>query len=974
MNLRELLQAPGFFTENRLAARSDHRACFPGEVEPRRLALDGEWRFFYASDLNGRIDGFETDEAVSAGWARIEVPGHIDLAGYGAPQYTNTAYPWDGREQLFPPQLPEKIPVGQYARNFVLPEGWKGNFRLRFEGVEPAFRVWCNGRYVGYSEDSFTPAEFDVTEIVHTGVNFLAVEVYRWASGSWLEDQDFWRFWGIFRSVNLLCLPVCHLEDIHIRADMNGVLCASAAASGGADELCAALYAADGALLLHQRVPVREGAAEFQMELAQPLLWSAERPYLYTLSLELVKEGRVEEVCRQEVGFRTFCIEDGVMKLNGKRIVFHGANRHEWSAQSGRVITVEEMEQDARLMKRNNINAVRTSHYPNRSEWYAICDRIGLYMIDEVDLETHGTWCRLEQKAECRLPLLPDDLPEWRAAVFDRARSMFARDKNHPAILIWSCGNESRGGKTIYEVSNLLRQWDGTRPIHYESITYDPRYPDTTDIRSTMYYPAEHVERILKEHPEKPYIQVEYAHAMGNSCGALDYYARLERIYPHYQGGFVWDWVDQQLLVDGKLQYGGDFGDAPNDGDFCADGLLFADHTPSPKLAEVKAVFTPFPLTVEKRCVRLRNESLFTGTENMTLEVSFLCDGQEFGRCELHADVPPGEERAVPFQLPEMPAEGEIAAQAQLLLGEDAPWAEKGYSVSCAHKVLRTRAEAASGWTLVDGAEYLGLSTERLQALFIKKSGLLLSLRVDGCEWVKKPFLPVFWRAPVSNDTASRWPQEKAMWKAASLYPALKRFRVEENGPCYEVAAEWELPTAPKSRCRMRYRFERDGKLHITLDAEKAEGLPAPFCFGLEGAAGEEARIVQYYGLGPEEAASDRTAGVRLGVWQLDAWEALTPYMKPQDCAVRAGVRWLNCGGLRIEGDAPFLFSALPYTCHELEAAGHTWQLPPKDKTVLRLLAWECGVAGDDTWGARPHQEYRMEDEPLHMAFTVSAV
>lgn len=974
MDLRELLQTPSFFQKKRMAARSDHEGLFPGEEAPRCLLLDGEWRFFCACDLEERVEGFEADDSLSERWEHISVPGHINLAGHGAPQYTNTAYPWDGQEQLFPPELPEKIPVGQYVRRFELPEGWQGHFRLRFEGVEPAFRVWFNGRYVGYSEDSFTPAEFDVTDIVRDGDNLLAVEVYRWASGSWLEDQDFWRFWGIFRSVKLLCLPTCRLEDIHIRAGMDGILRLDAKTVGGAEELSAALCERDGTVLCRQSVPVREGQAQLQMRLEQPQLWSAERPYLYELSLQLIKGKRVTENCRQMVGFRTFCIEGGVMKLNGKRIVLHGVNRHEWNAQRGRVITVEEMERDALLMKQSNINAVRTSHYPNRSEWYSICDRLGLYMIDEVNLETHGTWSRLDQKEECRLPLLPDGLPEWRDAVIDRAKNMFERDKNHPAILIWSCGNESGGGKTLCEMASLLRSWDGTRPIHYEGVANDARYPDTTDIRSTMYYPASQVEQILKEHPEKPYIQVEYAHAMGNSCGALERYRRLEQEYPGYQGGFVWDWVDQQLLVDGKLRYGGDFGDVPNDGDFCADGLLFADHSPTPKLAEVGAVFSPFRLSVERDRMHIRNENLFTGTEDLTIELSLLCEGREVFRQELAADVPPGTEKTIPFRLPNQPSRGETVAQALLRLNKDVPWANKGHVLACAQKVLRTKAQAASGWTAVDGSEYFGLHTNRLNVLFAKKSGALVSLRADDREWLKKAFLPVFWRAPVSNDTASGWPQEKAVWKCASLYPALKRFRTMEAGPCCEVLSEWELPTSPRSRCRMRWRFEPGGRMHVTVDADKAEGLPAPFCFGLEGAAVETARRISYYGLGPGEAAADRTAGVRLGLWQMDAWEALTPYMKPQDCGVRAGVRWLNCGGLHIEGDAPLLFSALPYTCHELEAAAHPWQLPPKDKTVLRLLAWECGVGGDDTWGARPHKEYCMDEEPLHMAFTISAI
>ncbi len=974
MNIRELLQNPCCFEKNRIAAHSDHFACFEGELEPRMMLLDGKWKFHYCSDLDERVASFENNAQISAGWEEIRVPAHINMAGYGVPQYTNTAYPWDGKEQLFPGQLPENIPVGQYVKCFSLPESWAGqSVRIRFEGVEPAFSVFCNGQFVGYSEDTFTPSEFDLVPYLQSGENLLAVEVYRWASGSWLEDQDFWRFWGIFRSVKLLCYPSSHIEDLRIHADMNGVLSASFSVTGPANRIVAELKTDGGERVAFQETAIKNGYVNLHMEVGEPERWSAEHPYLYTLIVQLIHNEDVIEVCQQSVGFRTVCIENGILKLNGKRIVFHGVNRHEWSTLNGRVVTVDEMERDARLMKQNNINAVRTSHYPNRSEWYAICDRIGLYMIDEVNLETHGTLNSIRQKQDCQLPSLPDGKAEWKSAVFDRAKSMLERDKNHPAILLWSCGNESGGGETLYEMSNLLRQWDCTRPVHYEGVALDPRYPDTTDIRSTMYWPADQVEAYLLRHSEKPCIQVEYAHAMGNSCGSLEHYIRLEEQYSHYQGGFIWDWIDQQIQQDGVLHYGGDFRERPHSGDFCADGLLFADGSPTPKLAAVKSAYTPCVIRFVPGGIELENKLLFTDLSQFLLEVSVQTADGVYSRQEFSVPCLPLSKTLLKWA-PVLPEKGEVWADVSLRFRECCSWAETGHELAFSQFILRTKAVAESGWTLVDGAEHLGLHTSDVSVMFSKCTGRMTSLLVNGKEWVSLPLQPVFWRAPVSNDTASAWPFEKSAWKGAELYQKLESFSVSESGAAFAVDTTFLLPTSPNIPCSIRYCFEKGQKIRIEVDCMLPEGMEAPFVFGAQLISFDENREILYDGLGPTESAPDRLTGVRRGQWRFDIADALTPYMTPQACGMHCETRWFTCGGLKFEGEIPFAFRAVPYTQHELENAAHLYELPASNKVVLQLLSDACGVGGDDTWGARPYAQYCLSKRAYHLAFTVSPV
>lgn len=494
------------------------------------LSLNGDWKFFYSENLNALPEHFEQVGYDDSNWDTIPVPGHLQTNGYGQMQYVNTMYPWDGVENCKPGEIPERFnATGSYIRMVTIPEAFckDAEIRLVFHGAETAMALWVNGTFVGYHEDSFTPAEFAITDYLNDGENKIAVQVFQRSSGSWLEDQDFWRFSGLFRDVVLYAVPKLHLQDLFVHTDLNDTFsqadvrvdCAFSSTASGT--LRAVLTDPNGKLLAEQSMPVTASEQVVAFSVEQPLLWSAEQPNLYHLVLTLQDaDGTVLEVVPQQIGIRQFRMENGIMKLNGKRIIFNGVNRHEFSAIRGRAITKEEIRWDIFTMKQNNINAVRTSHYPNQNDFYELCDQYGLYVIDETNMETHGTW----QKMGAIAPdehTLPNDNPHWTNAVLARAAAMQERDKNHPCVLIWSCGNESFGGSNIYAMSEQFRKRDSSRLVHYEGVVNDRRFNQTSDMESQMYPSVAKIEQFLKEHPEKPFICCEYSHSMGNSNGAL---------------------------------------------------------------------------------------------------------------------------------------------------------------------------------------------------------------------------------------------------------------------------------------------------------------------------------------------------------------------------------------------------------------------------------------------------------------------
>ena len=552
-----MVKDPEYFRDGRLDAHSDH-VYYASEEEAvdretsYRESLNGLWKFQYARNYESAIPGFEAEEYNCKDWEDIYVPAHIQMEGYDVPQYANVQYPWEGHEEINPGEIPTHFnPTASYVKYFTVPEQMQGKrLFISFQGAESGLALWLNGKFVGYSEDSFTPSEFELTEYVKEGENKLAAQVFKWTASSWCEDQDFYRFSGIYRDVYLYTVPEVHVNDLRIRA-IPDVSLASAdfeltTKTWGKGQLKIVL-SKEGNVVLED---VKEISDEdtFSWKVDAPVLWSAEDPQLYDLELTVSDEnGNVQEIIPQKVGFRRFEMKDGIMTLNGKRIVFKGVNRHEFSSVTGRHVSEEELRKDLTTMKLNNINAIRTCHYPDMSKIYELCDEYGLYMIDETNLESHGSWDVAEMTKDFTYTV-PYNKPEWLGMMLDRANSMYQRDKNHPAILIWSCGNESFGGKDIFEMSQLFRSEDPTRLVHYEGVFHDRSYNDTSDMESQMYPSVEAIKEFLAKDNSKPFICCEYTHAMGNSCGAMHKYTDLTDTEPKYQGGFIWDYIDQSDL------------------------------------------------------------------------------------------------------------------------------------------------------------------------------------------------------------------------------------------------------------------------------------------------------------------------------------------------------------------------------------------------------------------------------------------
>ena len=596
------LTDPTVFRVNRLDAHSDH-VCYASPEElaqgktSLRQSLDGQWGFAWSKNPAQRPADFWQADYDDSAFGTISVPGHMELQGHGEIQYINTLYPWDGRAELRPPEIDwDNTHVGSYVRRFDLEPGLRGKrVCISFQGVEQAFYVWLNGCFVGYAEDSFTPSDFDLTPYIKETGNRLCVEVYQHSSAGWLEDQDFFRFSGIFRSVFLYAKPAVHVDDVWFRTALlednaTGTLQLRLLLSGETEN--AALHCTiDG--LMDVPVPLTfDGKYYVSPTFTFPSIrpWQHEAPNLYHAVLTLTS-GEVQELIPYDIGFRRFELKDGIMLLNGERVVIRGVNRHEWNPAAGRAIGMEDMTRAMETFRRNNINAVRACHYPNQTPWYHLCDRNGIYMMDETNLESHGSWQKLG-KVEPSWNV-PGSLPQWKNCVLDRAASMFERDKNHVSILFWSCGNESYAGEDILAMADYFRAQDSSRLVHYEGVFHNRAFDAISDVESRMYAPPADVRAYLESNPEKPFILCEYMHDMGNSLGGMESYIRLEEEFPQYQGGFIWDYMDQALWhknANGEtiLGYGGDFGDRQSDYAFSGNGIVFADGTEKPAMQEVR--------------------------------------------------------------------------------------------------------------------------------------------------------------------------------------------------------------------------------------------------------------------------------------------------------------------------------------------------------------------------------------------------
>lgn len=1018
---------PKFFKENCMAAYSDHVA-YADETEAEekkssfRLSLDGIWKFHYARNYAQTVNGFEAETFDCKCWEDIRVPAHIQMEGYDIPQYVNIQYPWDGREDVWRDAVPSEFnPVASYVKYFTLPEGFKKNgLYISFQGVESGFALWLNGHYVGYSEDSFTPSDFDLTPYVKEGENKLAVQVFKWTSSSWCEDQDFYRFSGIFRSVYLYTMPKVHVYDLKVQpvvdeAVLNADLLVTMQMRGeGKARLTltgsrnySVLEEKEEQIIFSEELPVSDGEVHFEKEVKKPDLWSAEIPNLYTLTIECFDQnGERSELVSQRIGFRRFEMKDGIMTLNGKRIVFKGVNRHEFSSKTGRAVTREEVLKDIVTMKQNNINAIRTCHYPDASIIYDLCDEYGLYMIAENNLESHGSWDAAMHGSVPKDTIVPGDNMDWEPMMLDRVNSCYQRDKNHPAVLIWSVGNESYGGKVIFDMSEKFRALDPYRLVHYEGIFNDRRYEATSDMESQMYTSVENVKKFLAEHKEKPFIMCEYTHAMGNSCGAMHKYTDLTDTEPRYQGGFIWDYIDQSILKKDRYgkdfqAYGGDFLERPTDYNFSGNGICYGgDRDPSPKMQEVKFNYQNISILFEKEGkFTVVNKNLFANTDRFRCVAVLQKNGVVVKKQEIETAVSPlsTKDYEIPFAIlraddkdQKKDPDAEYTLTVSFRLKEDMSWADAGHEVAFGQKIYKKiPAFHASEKPIrvVHGKVNIGVKGEDFDCLFSMLSGGLVSYRYAGKEMIEKIPMPNFWRAPVDNDNGSMAPARYAQWKIASMYISHRNggmfdnvpTKVEEKDNTVTVTYTYFMPTTPAGKCQVSYTVFGDGTIETKLMYDPVEGLPDMPEFGMMFQFNADYDNLTWYGMGSEETYADRRHGAKLGIYSNKVADNMAKYLVPQECGNKVGVRYARIAdakgrGMMFEGDE-LSFSALPYTPHELENAAHVYELPQVHHTIVRVALAQMGVGGDDSWGSLVHPEYHIDvTKPLEFTFRFKGI
>lgn len=1026
-------QNPALTNRDRLPARAyffhypeaQSALTFERQESPWVLLLNGQWKFQYAPNPVQAPEDFFKSSCDVSGWDDIQVPGHWQMQGYGSPHYTNVQFPFP----VDPPFVPTENPTGSYRREFFVGDESKDKrLILRFEGVDSAFHVWLNGKSVGFSKGSRTPAEFDVTGMAKAGMNTLAVRVYQWSDGSYCEDQDMWWLSGIFRDVMLLVVPTLHVADLRIRTPMKPdgaeatvelqVAVANAGTARAKGSVEASLLDADGAPVLSKPLKIdvaATGGATSEVSLsgkvASPHLWSAEIPYLYTLLVTVRdSKGAVVEVVPQKVGFRTVEITGDVFRINGVAVKLKGVNRHETHPDLGRAVPVEAMVADILLMKQHNINAVRTSHYPDDPRWYDLCDRYGIYLIDECDLETHGF--DRQKGADGKLWAgNPTEDPDWREACVDRMVRMVERDKNHPSVVIWSLGNEAHFGCNHIAMADAARKLDPTRPIHYEG----DYQIETADMYSRMYAPVEQLQMIAKGDekalqqainlkPESdrlytsiPFVLCEYAHAMGNGPGGLKEYWDAIYSSDRLMGGFVWEWADHGIRCktpEGReyFAYGGDFGDVPNDGNFVCDGLVFPDRQPSPGLIEYKKIIEPVlveaaDLTVGK--VKVVNRYDFANLDRFNLAWSVMEDGVTIqSGCFGMPSVPARKNRTldIPFVMPARATAGAVYhLNLSFRLAADQTWASSGTEMAWAQFELPVKSVAVPALRVADmprltvqeTAAAIVVKGASFEFEFDKVNAVIAAWSHEGQSLLKSGPKMTFWRATTDNDRGGL----ARVWRENMLHLMQQRtigveLKVLAKGRAVQIKAQVKLAPPVWSCgyvCDMVYTLYGNGDLALDIagvpQGQWPDMLPR---IGLEMSLPLEFEKARWFGRGPGECYNDTKQANRFGVWQAGLDDLMTSYIYPQENGNRTDVKWASLrspsgAGLLAVAAKQMDFSAHRYTTQDLEDARHTCDLEPRDEIILHLDYGQNGI-GTASCGPGPAEKYWLKPEPFQFS------
>jgi beta-galactosidase len=1020
-------------------------AVFPDETAARQVkrekspffaTLNGDWKIHWVPKPADCISDFWKPEFNDSSWKTIAVPSNVEVQGYGIPLYTNIKYPW---EKVDPPFIPENNnPVSAFRRAFTVPEGWQGReVFLTFDGVNSFFYAWLNGRKLGFSKDSRTPSTFRITPYLKPGENLLAVEVFRWNDGSYLEDQDMIRLSGIFREVYLWSTPGVHIRDYQIQTRLDGdyrnaelavnVELKNYGAQPQEVSLEATLLDPAGKEIF--RAPVGKatvtGQAPTKLELVQkvadPLKWSAETPHLYTLLLsEKDAQGKTLEVIPWRVGFRSVEVKNGQLLVNGKAVLFRGVNRHETDPDTGQVVTRQRMIQDISLMKRNNINAVRCCHYPNVPEWYDICDEYGLYMIDEADVESHG-YQRLA------------GIDSWGPAHLDRMQRMVERDKNHAAVIVWSLGNEAGMGANFPPMRDWTKQRDPTRPVQYE------QGAAVSDISCPMYVSPQTLVQYSSREQTKPFIQCEYSHAMGNSNGDIwSYWRPIYEGRPYLQGGYIWDWVDQgirtpvpksrkiELLENPKsipldpalgtfFAYGGTFGPKnPNtsDGNFCANGLVSADRTPHPGLAEVKKVYQPIQMKaidLAKGQIELQNWNDFRAAEEwLEGEWKIVSDGKIIEHAKIeNLSLAPREKKLLTLSIKNniSPQNTEYFLEISFKLKEKTPWATAGHEIAWEQmkmiEVPILQFRPPTNWPPLKLdllAERINVSGPGFSAAVYRKTGLLVSLKSGDIELLEQPLGPHFWRAPVDNDRGNNMArptqatkggtqqnQNMVIWRKAHETWEAQSVKVEQPAPHKIIVVAEGSIRAVSCPYKLTWTFLGSGDVlvDVAMQPPTQGNVPELPRFGMQTMLCEAFDNLTWYGKGPQETYWDRQ-DARVDIFKGTVKDQFFSYIKPQETGNKEAVRWIaltnTAGrGLLAVGRPLLSANALHYTTEDLFCATqqenfYEYQLPDRKTITLNLDLHQRGLGGDNSWGALPHNEFRLLNPPFSYGYRLKVL
>lgn len=964
----------------------------------RLRSLNGKWRFKLYDNYVCRPTDFAQPSYDNHNWDTIIVPCSWQMQGYDIPQYCNVGYPWEGNEDICPPNAPSKYnPVGCYSKSFkVSEEAIKRNRRIvvAFEGVESAFYIYINGTRIGYSESSFNRSEFDITKYVVEGKNLLSLEVYHYCTGSWLECQDMWHLAGIFRDVYLYTTEREYIRDFKVLATpdvlcKDGTLDVEVKTNGAYEGLNIEMTLVDenGCIVaLDNRCASEEHKASLRAYVAGAKMWSAENPHLYTMVLCLKNNNVPIEYISCKIGFRKIEIRDGIIYLNNERLVFKGTNRHEFTSDQGHHVSREVMISDIVKMKQNNINAVRTSHYPNDPIWLELCDEYGIYLIDETNMETHGT---MNSKI-VGSPQLPESRREWTNACMDRVKGMYERDKNHACVIGWSLGNESMGGANIRQMFRYLKAEDDTRFVHYESHGAIDEV-ENSDVYSRMYpMPRELENYALTDTTNRPMILCEFSHAMGNSCGSTKEYTDLWYKYNKLQGGFIWDWADQSIQTTDEngvpyLAYGGDFGDKPNDGNFCGNGLLFGNRQETPKLAEIKKLFQNVefePIDVESGIFKVTNRFLFTNLNQFDF-----CWQQESRKAVLREevfdlDVEPGETKLVDLELNRV-INTEWYLNLELRLREDTLWAEAGHVIAweqfIVNEFVTTPIDVQESETLLITDTYgtLRIMSDDLSVAFNRRSGRLMSIKFKGEEALSDEVMLNFWRATTDNDRGNFQNVRLACWKQAGEYATynIEDYVVSENDTKATVTTSCKIHTQPGCSASIIYSITSTSvefDLTVIPDASLPEIPEVGLLFKLT----DGYETAKYLGNGPDENYIDRNNGSKIGLYRAYIDDMHVPYLNPQENGERTAVRYVSIKGRKkvftAIGAPQFEMNVSRFTPEELENASHQKDLIKKDTAILRIIARQQGVGGYNSWGAQTNPIYtNTTDRIYRMKFTV---